>query len=54
MSSDVSKQPGAARGSRRTSLAESPAGTLTAATEIAKRHDAEVDIDGPTGEEWDA
>ena len=28
--------------------------TLTAATEIAQDHDAEVDVDGPTREEWDA
>jgi len=27
--------------------------TLTAAREIARHHDAEVDIDGPTPEEWD-
>ena len=28
--------------------------TLTAATEIVRRHDVQVDIDGPTREEWDA
>ena len=28
--------------------------TLTRATEIAKEHGAELDIDGPTREEWDA
>jgi hypothetical protein len=28
--------------------------TLTAAAEIAKRQGAELDIDGPTREEWDA
>jgi hypothetical protein len=28
--------------------------TLTAAAEIARRHDAELDVDGPTREEWDA
>jgi hypothetical protein len=27
--------------------------TLAAAREIAQQHDAEVDIDGPTLEEWD-
>ena len=27
--------------------------TLTAAVEIARRHGIEVDIDGPTREEWD-
>jgi hypothetical protein len=28
--------------------------TLAAAAEIAQRHGAEVDIDGPTREEWEA
>jgi hypothetical protein len=28
--------------------------TLTAAAEIARRHDAELDVDGPTREEWGA
>jgi hypothetical protein len=28
--------------------------TLTAARELATQHRAEIDIDGPTREEWDA
>jgi hypothetical protein len=28
--------------------------TLSQTAELARRHDAEIDVDGPTREEWDA